>query len=153
MTLPLADRIGLERARAVARQSRDPKTQVGCVILHPDRGLVSEAANDFPAGLMISANSGRRLAPEKYKWIEHAERRAIYAAARDGVPTRGATLYLYGGEPCAECARGAIEAGIIRIVCAPDPSKTGHWRQSYEVSRAMLAECAIALETWPIAER
>ena len=36
----------------------------------------------------------RQKKPEKYFWFEHAERNAIYNAARIGVSTKGCTIYL-----------------------------------------------------------
>jgi dCMP deaminase len=46
----------------------------------------------------------------------HAERRAISRAAKDGLATRGATMYLSGWFPCADCAKSIIEAGIETLV-------------------------------------
>lgn len=45
----------------------------------------------------------------------HAEVNAIYAAAKIGIPTEGATLYSTTA-PCVNCARAIIQAGIIKVV-------------------------------------
>ena len=53
--------------------------------------------------------------PEKYKWIEHADRNAIYNAARVGISLEGCKMYL-SFYPCIECARGIIQVGIKEVV-------------------------------------
>jgi dCMP deaminase len=47
----------------------------------------------------------------------HAEDNCITNAARIGVATTGATLYLTGGTPCKDCLKKIINAGIVEIVC------------------------------------
>ena len=42
--------------------------------------------------------------PMKYLYFEHAERNAIFTAARHGIRTEGATLYVQA-LPCVDCAR------------------------------------------------
>jgi dCMP deaminase len=63
------------------RESPDPKTKVGCVIVGADRSVRCEACNTYPNGV-LSGIQERTEAPLKYIWIEHAERNAIYLAAR-----------------------------------------------------------------------
>lgn len=46
----------------------------------------------------------------------HAERNAIINAAREGVCTKGATLYMDCGVPCSPCLVEIINAGINEIV-------------------------------------
>jgi dCMP deaminase len=48
-------------------------------------------------------------------WIEHAERNAIYNAARAGTGLEGCTLYA-GLTPCMDCARAIVQAGIVEVV-------------------------------------
>lgn len=91
------------------------------MIVGKDNEIVSTGYNSFPRGIDDSIPE-RQERPEKYYWFEHAERNAIYNAARIGVSTSGCTMYLTCGIPCADCARGIINAGIIRIVCEMDSS-------------------------------
>ena len=44
----------------------------------------------------------------------HAERNAIYAAAREGIRLEGSTIFT-PGLPCPDCARAIIQAGIVEI--------------------------------------
>lgn len=96
----------------VASKSKDPKTKIGAIIVK-DRHIVSTGYNGLPIGVndAIEARSQR---PDKYKWSEHGERNAIYAASKFGISTEGATLYT-NCLPCADCARGIIQSGIANV--------------------------------------
>src|SRR6056300_1889883 len=103
-------------AHQIKLKSKDERTQIGAVIVGKDKEIVSTGYNSFPRG--IDDNKPlRQERPEKYYWFEHAERNAIYNAARIGVSTKGCTMYLSCGIPCSDCARGIINAGIVRIYC------------------------------------
>jgi len=52
----------------------------------------------------------------KYIVDAHAERNAIYNAARTGVSTVGTTMYISCGTPCKECATAIVQAGVCRVV-------------------------------------
>ena len=101
-------------AQQVKEKSKDERTKVGAVIVGKDKEIVSTGYNSFPRGI-VDNRPERQERPEKYFWFEHAERNAIYNAARIGVSTKGCTMYLTCGIPCADCARGIINAGISRI--------------------------------------
>ena len=103
-------------AHTVKLKSKDVNTQIGAVIVGKDKEIVSTGYNSFPRGINDNISS-RQERPEKYFWFEHGERNAIYNAARIGVSTKGTTMYLSCGVPCADCARGIINAGIVRIFC------------------------------------
>lgn len=103
----------LEGVYWVASKSKDPKTKIGAIIVK-DKHIVSTGYNGLPIGVddRITARTER---PEKYKWFEHGERNAIYAAAKFGISTEGAILYT-NALPCADCARGIIQSGIKTVV-------------------------------------
>ena len=103
-------------AHQVKLKSKDERTQIGAVIVGKDKEIVSTGYNSFPRGIKDNVKE-RQERPEKYFWFEHAERNAIYNAARIGVSTKGCTMYLSCGIPCSDCARGIINAGITRIFC------------------------------------
>jgi dCMP deaminase len=102
----------LEGVYWVASKSKDPKTKIGALIVK-DRHIVSTGYNGLPIGVDDQIPD-RKERPEKYKWFEHGERNAIYAAAKYGISTEGATLYT-NALPCADCARGIIQSGIINV--------------------------------------
>jgi dCMP deaminase len=131
-------------AASIALSSDDPRTNVGCVLVHPDHGVLARAANRLPPGIS-AIDETRRQTPSKYLWVEHAERAALFQAARLGVSTVGTTMYVHGGFPCAECARAIVAAGVATLVYYIGISDTAHWEESYRVSRAMMREAGIAI--------
>ena len=62
----------------VASKSKDPMTKIGALIVK-DRRIVSSGYNGIPSGVN-DALEARSQRPDKYKWYEHGERNAIYAA-------------------------------------------------------------------------
>ena len=120
-------------AHQVKLKSKDERTQIGAVIVGKDKEIVSTGYNSFPRGIKDNVKE-RQERPEKYFWFEHAERNAIYNAARIGVSTKGCTMYLSCGIPCSDCARGIINAGITRIFCerAGNGDKGIKWEESAE---------------------
>jgi dCMP deaminase len=133
-------------AQQVKNKSKDQRTKIGCVIVGPDNEIVSTGYNSFPRGINDDIPE-RQERPEKYYWFEHAERNAIYNAARIGVSTKGCTMYLTCGIPCTDCTRGLINAGINRIVCAPGEGAKGKiWDEHEKRSLEMFKEAGIDIE-------
>ena len=79
--IPSWDRYYLDICQAVAARSKDPNTQIGCVIVGPNHEIRSTGYNSFPRGIRDDVPE-RLVRPTKYLWIEHAERNAICNAAR-----------------------------------------------------------------------
>lgn len=133
----------------IASASKDASTKVGCLIVGPDNEIRSTGYNSFPRGINDNDPS-RQERPKKYMFIEHAERNAIYNAARVGTPMKGCRIYM-DFLPCADCARAIIQAGITEIlVSAVDfDDKMAYWNQrwkeSIEASMEMLNEADIRI--------
>ena len=134
----------LNIAEQVKLKSKDQSTQIGAVIVGIDNEVLSTGYNSFPRG-MDDSKQERQERPEKYFWMEHAERNAIYNAARIGVSTKNTTMYLSCGIPCADCARGIINAGITRIFCERGElgTKGPMWADSAERSWEMFDEAGV----------
>jgi len=103
---------------------------------------------DYFIGIANQVNDNRperQERPEKYHWFEHAERNAIYNAARIGVSTKGCTMYLTCGLPCTECCRGIINAGITKVVCSQEGMgvKGKHYKEMKEKTKQMFWESRI----------
>lgn len=103
-------------------RSKDPNTQIGACIVQDD-SPVAIGYNGFPRGCSDNefpwAREGKHDYETKYPFVEHAERNAIYNAAKKGISLKGATIYLYsekGYYPCSECTRAIIQSGIKKIV-------------------------------------
>jgi dCMP deaminase len=137
----------LEIADLVATKSKDKSRQVGCVLVGPDHEVLSTGYNGMCRGLNDDVPE-RHERPEKYYWFEHAERNAVYNAARAGVKLKGATAYMQSA-PCADCARALIQAGVTRIHArrANDFLKS-RWVESIECAKIMLAEAGVELTEW-----
>lgn len=128
----------------VASWSEDRDRHVGCVIVGPvGHEVRATGYNGLPRGVADTDDARfDRASGEKFHWIEHAERNAIYNAARAGAALEGCTLYV-NRFPCAECGRAVIQSGIARVVCPPIPQADGAFDHSFQVSARMLAEAGV----------
>lgn len=130
-------------AQQIKLKSKDQKTQIGVVIVGKDNEIVSTGYNSFPRGINDDLQE-RQERPEKYYWFEHAERNAIYNAARIGVSTLNTTMYMTCDISCADCARGIINAGITKVVfCKSNKPWNKVWQDSAERSIRMFEEAGI----------
>ena len=133
-------------AEQVKLKSKDKNTQIGVVIVGKDNEIVSTGYNSFPRGIDDNVDE-RQEKPEKYFWFEHAERNAIYNAARIGVSTLDTTMYMTCGISCADCARAIINSGIFKIVLRSGKGATNpKWQESAERSNQMFKEAGIVIE-------
>lgn len=127
-------------SKKIALKSPDPNTKVGCVIYTKKEEMI-HGFNDFPFG--INKLSNRLERPSKYTWIEHAERNAIYNAAKKGISLDDSTIYL-NWYPCIDCARAIIQSGISEIVCEKKPDYSDQrWGEQFKVVTQMFDEATI----------
>jgi dCMP deaminase len=135
----------------IAVKSKDPNTKLGCVIVGPDNEIRSTGYNSFPRG--INDNVPERLVrPEKYLWIEHAERNAIYNKALCGGPgLKGCRLYI-GIIPCMDCARAIVQAGITEVIFDADKQAAypggATWIEGWTRVGIMFGEAGVKLHGW-----
>lgn len=131
-------------AEQVKLKSKDQRTKIGAVIVGKDHEIVSTGYNSFPRGIDDDVEE-RQVRPEKYYWFEHAERNAIYNAARIGVSLRDTTMYLTCGIPCADCARGIISSGVKMIYCKTEDTTRNreHWDEHAKRSLQMFKESGV----------
>lgn len=146
----------LQIACAYASRSPDPSTQNGAVLvdfimqprLHTiTPKVVAHGYNTFPLGVKYGDSYPDRYErPKKYAYIEHAERSAIYRAAREGVGTKGLIL-VCPWAACSDCARGIIEAGIREVVTlTPIADDTNaRWDSSINAAMEMLEEAKVTV--------
>ena len=133
-------------AEQVKIKSKDQSTQIGAVIVGKDKEILSTGYNSFPRGLNDNKPE-RQERPEKYFWFEHAERNAIYNAARVGTPLKGSTIYLTSGLPCMDCARGIVNSGIKTVYCKEvcTTKNKEKWEESQKKSLQLLLECGVVV--------
>lgn len=132
-----------EMAILVASKSKDPSTKCGAVIIGPDNEVRSTGFNGFPRGVKDDERINER--PLKYYYIEHAERNAIYNAARHGNSLKGCTMYVTG-TPCHDCARAIIQSGIKRVIILEGchaPGFNKRWEESMKHTKIMFKEAKI----------
>ena len=139
------DRRFIDLARHIAAWSKDPSTQVGCVVVGPDREIRSTGFNGFPRGI---EDSEGRLADRqlKYPLICHAEENAIMHAARIGLALKGCSAYVTW-PPCTRCARSLIQAGVRTVLYPADLEIPERWREDFEMSTEMFREAKIEIRT------
>lgn len=105
------DRRYLRMADIWAENSYCVRRQVGALIVK-DKMIISDGYNGTPSGFENICEDEDGLTKP---YVLHAEANAITKIARSGNNSDGATLYVTD-EPCIECAKLIIQAGIRRVV-------------------------------------
>lgn len=103
----------LRMALIWAENSYCTRRQVGALIVK-DKMIISDGFNGTPSGFenVCEDDEGNTI-----PYVLHAEANAITKIARSGNNSDGATLYVTD-EPCIECSKLIIQAGIRRVVYA-----------------------------------
>ena len=102
-----------------AMRSKDPRRQVGAVIVSPDRVILGIGYNGFPRGGDDDAlpwakkSINNDVLETKHPYVCHAEMNAILN--KNTASVAGGVLYctLF---PCSECAKLIIQSGIREVV-------------------------------------
>lgn len=103
----------LRMALIWAENSYCARRQVGALIVK-DKMIISDGFNGTPSGFEnICEDEDGNTIP----YVLHAEANAITKIARSSNNSDGATLYVTD-EPCIECSKLIIQAGIRRVVYA-----------------------------------
>lgn len=132
--------------------SKDTSTKVGALFIYPDTmQILSMGYNGMPRGV-DEKDSSRWTRPNKYKFVEHAERNAMYNSAQSGTSLRDA-ICVSSLFPCADCARGIIQSGCKMVISLhfadsvdeKDPDRIKRWHPDWKVSLEMLKESGIKI--------
>ena len=100
-------------AKVCATKSIDPSSKFGCVAVSNDGSILSTGYNGPPRN--VDDDTIPLTRPEKYTFMEHAERNCIYNAARVGIPLKGCIFYVTGIS-CFDCMRGMYQSGASAVV-------------------------------------
>ena len=125
-----------------ARSSPSRVRHVGAVLFSVDGKATIRRCNTFPEG--VQDTEERHQGTGRLVWQEHAERNAIFAAARAGVATEGGTL-ASSYFPCLECARAIVQAGIRHLHTLPPDLADPVWGASFGPSQVILREGGVQL--------
>jgi len=123
------DKLFIDMADKFGQLSHCVLYKVGCIIVKDQRIISTGYNGTLPDTLNcenlygITSNWTRE---EHHQWsIDneiHAEMNAILFAAKNGIEIDGATLYSIV-QPCANCLKHILQAGIKRIVYKDDYDK------------------------------
>ena len=133
----------MQMAQLIAGWSKDNSTKVGCVIVSPDKAILSMGYNGFPRGINDNVVE-RWQRPIKYEFVVHAEENALLNAGRNGTRLDGGILYATMA-PCTRCAGSIIQSGIREIIYLdPDLDRQiPGWRDSLGISFQMFDEAGV----------
>ena len=134
---------GANIAEALRASTASPNRvrKVGAALVARD-GTEISACNTFPPG--VRDLDERHAGDGRFVWMEHAERRAIFEAARRGVATSGAwiTSTFF---PCIDCARAIVDAGIVCLDTPAPAFDDPVWGASFERSQIILQEGGVEI--------
>lgn len=131
----------LEMAYLVASWSKDPSTKVGCVLVNPDRHVISTGYNGLPRSVVDSTDRYEDRSV-KYLMTQHAEMNAVSQAVGS---CKGSTAYVTHF-PCSTCAGLLINAGVAGIVTRePSGGIAERFKDSFAASRKMFEEAGVEI--------
>lgn len=131
----------MQAALSASAASPNRVRKVGAILALRD-GTEIAACNTFPAG--VRDLEERHAGDGRFVWMEHAERHAIFQAARRGLATAGGHLTTTFF-PCIDCARAIVEAGIVCLDTPTPAFDDPVWGASFERSRIILQEGGIEI--------
>jgi len=136
------DRRFLRIAEEVQSWSKDPSTRCGCVLVK-ERRILSTGYNGLPTGLSDSLS---RYQDREFKLatIIHAEKNAIFNAAKNGSTTEGSTAYITW-PPCSQCASALIQAGVVKVICPNPHLSPERWRANFLIANELLYEAGVTV--------
>jgi dCMP deaminase len=135
----------LALAKRVSEDSPDRSRKVGAIIVDKDFSIVTTGCNTLPLGVEHEDKYLER--PAKYDWTEHAERNAIFEAAKTGQATGECTMIL-PWFPCLPCARGMVQAGITRVIATYPDVTDPTWGPGFEIGLELFKKAGIQFDVF-----
>jgi dCMP deaminase len=138
------DRYYLSLALKERTKSDDPRAHltkqsgVGAVIVGKS-GIIEQSANILPSALRSYHDNTNNIISEqeRYHFIEHAERAAIFSALLNKHDLKNSTIYCTRF-PCSDCARAIVWVGIKRAVFATGYTGESRWIESQRAAVSIL---------------
>jgi dCMP deaminase len=112
-------------------------------VLVRDRRILATGYNGLPAGL---SDDFHQISDREYKLnvTIHAEKNAIFNAAKNGAPVEPATAYV-NFHTCSQCASALIQSGVVRVVCPSPQSAPDRWRENFRLAGALLFDAGVEI--------
>jgi dCMP deaminase len=109
-----------EQVKLAARRGTCLRAQVGALLVRDGR-IISTGYNGSPPGEPHCLDVGCQMEDGHCVRTTHAETNVIAFAARNGIPTDGCDMWVYGwdGGVCHRCKKVALSAGIRNIIVVP----------------------------------
>lgn len=112
---PSWDDIFMNIAKEVSKRSLDAQTKYGSVLVKDNR-ILSTGYNSFIRGIDDSVLPNvRGEKGYKYPFMLHSELNCLLNCAKEGVSTKGATIYVTG-IPCLQCTQFLWQSEIYEVV-------------------------------------
>jgi dCMP deaminase len=115
------DVVFMEICFVLSKLSMDNSSKCGCLAIHDDGALLSGGYNN-PIRGSDDKSVPIDVRPDKYYFMEHSERNAVYNASRHGIRLKGCTFYVTGF-PCVDCLRAMLQAGAKKIIYGPNQTR------------------------------
>lgn len=133
----------MKLAHHIAHWSKERGRRVGAVIVGPDKEVRSTGYNGFPRGVNdLVEQRHDRASGQKYFWSSHAERNAVYNAARVGIPLVGCSIYV-PWFPCGDCAKAIIQTGMRELIAYQPDFADPKWGRDFRLVAEMLGEAGV----------
>ncbi|MFM0741974.1 deaminase [Paraburkholderia xenovorans] len=122
-----------------------PQSAVGSVIADRE-GEIARSANVLPPIFRDLFDTGVRQVSDvdRYHFIEHAERAAIFKALRSRTQLSNATIYCTRF-PCSDCARAILFSGIKRAVFLGGFAGEKRWLPSQRAALRILRDGGVVV--------
>jgi dCMP deaminase len=131
----------IKLAEEISTWSKDDSSQVGAVIVRPDRTIASIGFNGFPRGV---EDYHERIVNREMKLLFtiHAEMNAILSAKE---PLKDYSIFVWPFQPCAHCAASIIQSGIKEVYCPYNAHLETYerWADSFKAALQMFDEAEV----------
>lgn len=158
ITLDRWSRSFFEHAIVTSRLSKDPKAQVGAVIVDDRNRIISSGFNGLPSGvdfdwylpkpvgtecvpdIRVALETERKERADRLACTIHAEENALAFAWRD---VKGMTLFCTR-HPCARCAAMIVQRGISSVAyLVGNDTINPDWQRSFELAHEMFMQADV----------
>jgi dCMP deaminase len=105
--------------------------------------VIATGYNGLPANI---SDSFERYNNREFKLaaVVHAEKNALFNAAKNGSYTEGCTAYVTW-PPCSQCAAALIQAGVVRVICPNPDTAPERWKDNFLTANSLLYEAGLTV--------